>query len=69
MAGHIRRRGDKWAIVVDLPRSVDGKREISRTHLTTVFGATPLAKLNASDIDAAYGRWLKTGRLNGTGGP
>lgn len=37
MKGHIRERGPKtWAIIVDLPRSADGKR---RRHWETVHGA------------------------------
>src|SRR6516165_3018534 len=50
------------------PRTYERYAEIVRNNIVPMLGAAQLDKLRAEDISTAYGRALKSGRRDGTGG-
>ncbi len=62
---------DRWLDSVSLrvsPRTHERYSEICRKNLAPLVGALPLSKLRPDQISEAYGRALKSGRRDGSGG-
>ena len=50
------------------PRTHERYREIAKKNLAPLLGEIAMSKLRSDQIAAAYGKALKTGRRDGTGG-